>query len=270
MIDKIKVARSFSRSAVTYDSVAYFQRDMGEALLSLMSKTASFSEGSPVCVDLGCGTGHFYSSLKSQYSGHQYVGIDIAEGMLQFVKQNIFTNKDEKNNQNDCLVCSDAENLPLAKDSVNLLFSNLALQWCESLPALFSELHRVLAPGSVFAFTTLGPGTLQELKQSWKSVDDLVHVNHFLPASVWEEAILQNDFTIECYQQEGVILKYESVNTLLRELKLLGAHNVNDGQRQTLTGRKRLTGLLAAYQKFFVDGYYPATYDVSFWVLKKF
>ena len=269
MIDKIKVARSFSRSANTYDSVAYFQRAMGDALLSLMPKTVSFFEELPVCVDLGCGTGHFYSALKKQYPVSQYVGVDIAEGMLQFTKQHTFTTKNKTNDQHDYLLCADAENLPLKDNSVSVIFSNLALQWCEALTDLFAELHRVLAPGSMLAFTTLGPDTLQELKQSWRWVDDLVHVNHFLASAVWENALLASGFTVECCQQDKVVLKYESVVTLLKELKLLGAHNVNDGQRQTLTGRKRLVDLLATYQQFFTDGYYPATYEVGFWVIKK-
>ena len=269
MIDKAKVARSFSRSADTYDSVAYFQRDMGDELLSLISEDHQFSEKATSCLDLGCGTGHFYSSLKSQYPQSQYIGVDIAEGMLSFVKKNAFTKQRTKTDFNDCLICSDAESLPISNSSVDVIFSNLALQWCDDLPVLFSELYRVLSPNSVLAFTTLGPGTLNELKQSWKAVDDLVHVNDFVSSSIWQKAILKSNFSIDNYQQKDVVLQYQTVNALLKELKLLGAHNVNDGQRQTLTGRKRLEGLLSAYQKFFTDGYYPATYDVDFWVLRK-
>ena len=40
-IDKSNVARSFSRAAVSYDSVAYLQRDIGEILLAKLQKEFS-------------------------------------------------------------------------------------------------------------------------------------------------------------------------------------------------------------------------------------
>ncbi len=266
MIDKVKIARSFSRSAMTYDTADYFQRDIGLQLLNLLPEDTNL----PVdinfsCVDLGCGTGSFHSDLSEKYSHASYLGLDIAEGMLQFSREKMLL----KQAKPDTLLCADAEQLPLKNESVDVVFSNMALQWCENLPVLFSEIDRVLKPNGIMAFTTLGPNTLIELKKSWAKVDNLIHVNRFCGVDLWRQAIDENSFTVEDHFVRQPILQYTSIKQLLRELKLIGAHNVNDGQRQTLTGRRRLEGLLAAYNDFYVDGYYPATYEVYFWLLRK-
>ncbi len=266
MIDKVKIARSFSRSAETYDQVAYFQRDMGLELMDLLEKVIRRQHADNTqkrCMDLGCGTGFFQEKIQSLYAHVEYVGLDLAEGMLHHIQSQA------KNKESRYLICGDAENLPLADESIDCIFSNMALQWCEKLDQLFTNIYRILNEQGLLAFTTLGPDTLHELKMAWSNVDNLVHVNHFVNFDEWKRAIDLHDFTVESCESKRVILEYASVRTLLQELKLLGAHNVNDGQRKTLTGRRRLQALLNAYPFSENQRFYPATYEVYFWVLRK-
>jgi len=271
LIDKVKIARSFSRSASTYDQVAYFQREVGSTLLNCLSQSVGYEtfqvgaggeERERYCLDVGCGTAYFKDKIENNFPSVQYIGLDLAEGMLGHVSY-------KESPTEPLLICADAEHLPLSAGSVDLLFSNMALQWCENVPLLLKEADRVLSNDGFFAFTTLGPKTLLELKSAWKKVDDLVHVNQFLTLDRWSNDINNSGFVVEQSHQEKMVLKYDSVTTLLQELKLLGAHNVNDGQRQTLTGPKRLQKLLAAYEFDEAEQCYPATYDVYYWVLKK-
>ncbi len=86
-------------------------------------------------------------------------------------------------------IAGDAERLPVHDASCGLIFSSLAVQWCADFAAVLSEAHRVLQPGGVLAFASLCVGTLDELRESWRAVDGLVHVNRFrtlrgLPATV--------------------------------------------------------------------------------------
>ena len=253
----MKVARSFSRSASTYDSVAYFQRDVGQTLLSLLLEHNK-ADLSGICMDLGCGTGYFYPRLRKACS--QYVGVDLSEGMLNFIQDNY---------ANTQLVCADAENLPFENESIDSIFSNLALQWCNDLSLLFKELYRVLSPGGSLAIATLGPKTLSELKSAWAQVDDCVHVNHFYSSDDWVRAIHGANFLIRKSHYEDCVLKYDKLGELTKELKLLGAHNVNDGQRETLTGRKRLQSLLNSYEQYRVDDKLPASYEVYYYLIQK-
>lgn len=272
-LNKVKIARSFSRAASSYDSAAYFQRDMGVELLSMFPKELDENTNS-YCLDLGCGTGFFHQQLASRYQAINYVGVDIAEGMLSFFKSALNESLPSadticNSSRNDFLVCADAENLPIKNEVVDIVFSNMAVQWSENLPALFTELHRILKPGGIVGLTTLGPQTLIELKQSWGQVDKHVHVNHFFPLDRWAEAIHQSGLTIELQRVSYPKLQFDSVGQLLRELKLIGAHNVNKGQPLGLLGKKYLSAMYSAYETFKVNGCFPASYEVYFFIIKK-
>lgn len=280
-LDKVKIARSFSRAASSYDSAAYFQRDMGLELLSMLPKTLSEDEN-VCCLDLGCGTGFFHQHLISRYKDINYVGVDIAEGMLKFFQNSlsndlssadastdISTEASNNNRLNDFLLCADAENLSIKNEAIDIVFSNMAVQWSENLPALFTELNRILKPGGIIGLTTLGPQTLIELKQSWEQVDKHVHVNHFFPLERWADAIHQSGLTIEVQRVLRPKLQFDSVRQLLKELKLIGAHNINKGQPQGLFGKNYLSAMYSAYEAFKVDGVFPASYEVYFFVIRK-
>jgi malonyl-CoA O-methyltransferase len=277
-LDKAKIARSFSRAANSYDSAAYFQRDMGLELVSMLPAGTDV-DANFCCLDLGCGTGFFHRHLTSLYDGIDYLGVDIAEGMLQFFKKSrndkgsslhtsASINLSRKNRPNNFLLCADAENLSIKNDAVDIIFSNMAVQWSENLPVLFAELKRILKPGGIIGLTTLGPKTLMELKQSWQQVDGHVHVNHFFPLERWVEAIDDSGLTIETQRVLMPQLQFDSVRQLLKELKLIGAHNVNKGQPQGLLGKKYLRELYLAYEAFKINDYFPASYEVYFFVIK--
>lgn len=251
--DKRRVADSFSRAAQSYDRVARLQRAVSERLLELNED--SIGQASHI-LDLGCGTGYIMECLSQRHPDAQLLGLDLAEGMLQFAR----SQRTARANW----LCADAEALPLAPASVDLVYSSLSIQWCEQLGTLFKELQRVLMPGGTLAFVTLGPGTLRELKQAWRSVDDLVHVNRFAPRQELENAMQAAGFNDLQWHTEERVLHYPELVTLTRELKALGAHNVNPGGPSGLTGRRKIMALKAAYENFREEGQLPASYEVYY------
>ena len=257
-LNKIKVAKSFAKAANTYDAVAGLQRDVGEQLLKLLPST-----GAETVVDLGCGTGFFLPKLKTALSPQHLLAVDMAEGMLQFARSH-------RVEADAVYLCGDAEFLPLVDESVDLIFSSLAIQWCEDVDGLFSEIYRVLKPGGRFVFSTLGPETLTELRQSWQTVDSYVHVNQFLPEQSVASAIESSGLNKLSWRQQSVVLQYEKLTDLTRELKNLGAHNVNDGRPQGLMGKQKIKAFRNAYELHRnKQGYLPATYQVWYGVLAK-
>jgi malonyl-CoA O-methyltransferase len=248
--DKRTIARSFSRAAASYDAVAGLQRSVGEALVRQLAQ-----KGSPSRVlDLGCGTGYFCSQLAQRFPAAQLVGLDLAEAMVRFARERTRA----------AAVNGDAEQLPLQTSVVDVVFSSLVIQWCDDLPRLFAELQRVLKPGGRLAFSTLGPATLHELKAAWRAVDNDVHVNEFQPAQVVERALWLAGFQIEQWQVEQRVLHFSRVGELTRELKSLGAHNMNPGRAEGLTGRQKITRLKNAYEAFRTLDGLPATYEVIY------
>ncbi|MDO8344997.1 MAG: malonyl-ACP O-methyltransferase BioC [Cellvibrio sp.] len=251
-LDKKKVAQSFSRAAATYDSVAQLQRDIGTQLFAQLS--GNLPEQSSV-LDLGSGTGFFTQQLAEKYPGSQIVGLDIAEGMLHYAAEQ---------HHGISWLCSDAEILPIADNSVDIIFSSLAIQWCNNLPQLMGELARVLKSGGQLHIATLGPHTLHELKSAWQQVDNYVHVNRFQSQQALIASIDLSQLNLDNVQQENRTLYYDRLSELTRELKALGAHNINSGKPEGLTGRSRLLAFKSAYESFRSPQGLPATYDVIY------
>ncbi len=257
-IAKSDVAASFSHAAAEYDSVAGLQRDVGTQLLTSLDDYACTPQ---TILDLGSGTGFFARSLRERFSSAEYIGLDIAEGMAQHARAHC--------GSGGSWLVADAEALPLASESIDLVYSSLAIQWCERPRHVFAELARVLRPGGCCVFTSLGPGTLGELRDAWAAVDAHQHVNRFLPGSALEAAAANVpglDLTLDT---RAIYMYYERVRELLDELKTLGAHNMNRERAQGLTGRQALQGMLKAYETRRENGLLPATYEVQFGVLTK-
>jgi malonyl-CoA O-methyltransferase len=265
-LEKKEIAASFSRAASHYDSVAHLQRDVGERLLTCLD---ALPKTPARVLDLGCGTGFFRERLMARYPGMQYVGLDLAEGMVSHARGAGSNDvRGSKRHNVDWLV-ADAEALPLASESVDLVFSSLALQWCSRLEHVFAELARVLRPGGVCVFTSLGPQTLRELRTAWATVDAHQHVNTFAPVQALTlavERISELKLTLESREYH---MEYTRVRDLLDELKVLGAHNMNRRRPAGLTSRRALQTMLEAYEAQRVMGVLPATYDVIFGVLEK-
>ncbi|RON07529.1 malonyl-[acyl-carrier protein] O-methyltransferase BioC [Pseudomonas brassicacearum] len=254
--DKRQVAASFSRAAASYDSVAELQRDVGSELLGRLP-----ADRSPVrWLDLGCGTGYFSRALAERFNASEGLALDIAEGMLNHARPLGGATH---------FIAGDAERLPLRDASCDLVFSSLAVQWCADFGAVLSEANRVLKPGGVLAFASLCVGTLYELRDSWRQVDGLVHVNRFREFSTYQQLCAASGLNVISLQSCPHVLHYPDVRSLTHELKALGAHNLNPGRPDGLTGRARIMGLIDAYEQFRQAQGLPATYQVVYAVLEK-
>ena len=117
-------------------------------------------------------------------------------------------------------------------------------------------------------FTSLGPGTLRELRAAWAAVDAHQHVNHFSAGADLQVPPGDSRHTLDLHSQD-FRMEYERVRDLLAELKTLGAHNMNRSRPAGLTSRRALQGMLQAYEAWREEGVLPATYDVIFGVLEK-
>jgi malonyl-CoA O-methyltransferase len=213
-------------------------------------------------LDLGCGTGYFSSALQAAFPAGHYFGMDLAEGMVTYAQQY----------QRGDWLCGDAEKIPLADNSIDIIFSSLAIQWCEDLDSVFAEIARVLKPGGQFIFSTLGPDTLHELREAWRQVDDYVHVNRFVEQQVLDRAAKDSSLQLadDYIQQQEITLQYDTLKQLTAELKALGAHNVNSGRPAGLTGKNRMQKFIQAYERQRnTASMLPASYQVWYGRLSK-
>ncbi len=256
-LDHDVVRDSFSRAAASYDAAAVLQAQVRNELLDRLDLVKLEPE---VVVDLGAGTGHATLELKRRYRGSRVVAADLAEGMLREAgrRQTLLRRFDR--------VGADAAALPLRDGSVDLIFSSLMLQWCPDPDAVLRECRRVLKPGGLLTFTTLGPDTLVELRRAWLAADaSHPHVNTFLDMHDLGDALVRAGLAEPVMDVERYTLTYDEVRGLMRDLKAIGAHNAATGRPKGLTGKRTLGRMIEAYETFRrEDGRLPATYEVVF------
>ena len=260
-LDKLAMRRSFDRAASSYKQHAALQREVESRLFERLE----FRRIEPVTIlDLGCGIGTASRLMTGQFQQARVTALDCSPAMLKQLdgKSPAVT----KNEDRLDLLCADMHRLPLAARSMDLVFSNLALQWSFDLPAIFRELRRVMKPQAMLAFSSFGPDTLQELKQAWRAVDDLPHVNDFPDMHDIGDELLVAGFLEPVMDAERLTLEYPDVTALMCELKGLGEQNVASQRFRGLTGKKRMTGMLRAYEKFQRAGRYPANFEVVYGV----
>lgn len=258
--DKRQVRAAFDQAADRYDEVAVLQREVGNRLLERLEL---FRHQPLQILDAGSGTGYCSHGLAGHYPKARIVALDLAPAMLRHTRNRF--SRWQRLRRGHAFTCGDAERLPFADQSFDMLFSNLTLQWCGDLTTTFSEFQRVLKPGGLLLYATLGPDTLKELRASWAAVDEGVHVNTFLDMHDIGDAMLKACLADPVMDREDIVMTYRDGMTLMRDLKELGAHNVNPGRKNGLTGRKTLNTLLQAYEQFrTADGVLPATYEVLY------
>lgn len=252
-IEKSLIAESFSKAAKQYDDSAFFQKLAGERLFERLDY---FKLEPKTILDVGSGTGYFTRKLSQRFVDAQVSGVDLSQGMVEFSRA--------QSTQEEYF-CADAQALPFEDNSFDLLFSNLTIQWINDLDALFKELHRVLKPGGLLLFTTLGPDTLYELNHSWQQVDKFQHVNQFTDMHNVGDAMLNLGMLDPVMDSEMVAVGYKKVIELMRDLKNIGAHNLNSKRNKGLTTAKTLRALEKAYQEFALDdGMLPASYELVY------
>ena len=257
--DKRLVRAAFEKAASRYDEAAVLQREIGTRLLERLELMKITPQR---VLEVGSGTGFCSTQLAARYPQARLIALDIAHGMLQHTRRRF--GWWQRLRRRPGFVCADAEALPLADASVDLVFSNVTIQWCSNSDTTFAEFRRVLKPGGLLLFSTFGPDTLKELRAAWRAVDAAMHVNAFVDMHDLGDGLLRNGFADPVMDREDIVLTYQDARTLMSDLKTIGAHNVNRGRHSGLTGKNKLNAMLAAYEQFRRDGRLPASYEIVY------
>ncbi|MBB6600508.1 malonyl-ACP O-methyltransferase BioC [Luteimonas sp. MC1825] len=255
--DTRQVRRAFSRAAAGYGAAAALQRDV-EA--RLMESLEYLGERVPdTVVDVGSGPGSAALALRARWPKARVLAVDLALPMLHQLAPRRGWNPLQRRIDR---VCADARLLPLADNSVDLLFSNLCVQWVDDLDALFAGFRRVLRPGGMLLCSTFGPDTLHELRAAFAAADDEAHVSPFVPIAGFGDALMRAGFRDPVLDREVEVHGHHDMPALMRELRALGATNALAGRRRALTGRGRFAAAQAAYEEWRgADNLLPATWE---------
>jgi malonyl-CoA O-methyltransferase len=255
-LDRAAVRRGFNRAARSYDKHAELQRVVADRLLERLD----FVDLSPGWItDLGAGTGYCTQALRDRYPNTQIFLCDVATEMLTVARA-----KPPRWRSRRHYVCADARALPIANGSQDMVFSNLALQWCEEIDLVFTESRRALRACGLLMFSTFGPDTLQELRRAWSLADASIHVNPFMDMHDIGDALIAAGFSGPVMERDELIINYADLFALLRDLKGIGATNHMVARSGGLTTRSVLGTVAENYEAYRRDGVLPATFEVIY------
>lgn len=260
-IDKKAVRRAFSKAATQYDASAVMQREvcirMLERLDYIKLKPASV-------LDVGSGTGWGTRQLGERYPAAQIVALDIALGMLQASRgtsgwwSKLFAGNTRQ------YVCADMEAMPIKASSMDMVWSNLAVQWCNDLPATLIELHKVLKVEGLLMFSTFGPDTLKELRIAFQGVDGYNHLNRFADMHDIGDMLVAGGFADPVMDMEYITLTYNDVKSVMQDLRSIGANNATAGRASGMMGKNAWGRVLDNYEGLRREGKLPATFEVIY------
>ncbi len=251
MLDKKRIKSSFSNAAETYDANSDLQKEVVAELVHLFTHRAANSIGAAIvnafdstnngpvletvngrALDIGCGTGAIGRILKGAYPGITVYGCDIAEGMVKKARE---LHAASSEGQTEKLLCSESEALPFFDSTFDYCFSSLVYQWVNYTETAFKEAWRVLKPGGLLAFSTLGPDTLSELRDSYGAAllnsinaDRTERLSPYKPAETLRSELVEAGFEGIDIKRRRIEKRYSNMLELLGRLKKIGAFRRTD------------------------------------------
>lgn len=258
VFDTRQVRHAFSRASASYASASALQRDVEGWLLESLDYLDDRVPG--LVLDVGSGPCSAARTMRARWPKARVVALDLALPMLRQSPPRDGWNPLRKPVDR---VCADLRALPLADASVDVLFSNLCLQWVDDLPAAFAGFRRVLKPGGLLLCSTFGPDTLHELRDAFSQADAAPHVSPFVTIAAFGDALMHAGFRDPVLDRDVLVRGHADLPGLMRELRALGATNALHSRRHTLTGRARFAAASAAYEPLRRDdGQLPASWEI--------
>ncbi|CAN8139563.1 Malonyl-(acyl-carrier protein) O-methyltransferase [uncultured Thiomicrorhabdus sp.] len=271
-VNRQHLKQHFSHAAPSYDDAAILQKTVAERIDERLELTTI--EALRIA-DIGAGTGLLTEKLLQRYPESQLFAVDLSEAMLNYSKSRLQRERISalkplnkllsgfNQKLGVTLINADAFALPFADGSLDMITSNLMLQWCDDLDVVFREFRRVLRPEGLLMFTTFGPDTLKELRQAWQMTDvQSEHVNHFIDMHDIGDALIRAGFGQPVMDVEHFTLTYDKPIGVMKDLKAIGATNASLNRNRGLMGKGKFHAMLNAYEELRQNGKINATYEV--------
>ncbi|MCC5812311.1 MAG: methyltransferase domain-containing protein [Ectothiorhodospiraceae bacterium] len=250
--ERAAIALAFDQVVDDYEVAAVLDREVGVRLLERLELMRLQPE---LVLDVGAGTGASTIALRGHYRKARVVAVDLSSRMLERTRTRGSWRRPIP------AVLADAGQLPVPDDSVDLLFSSATLQWSDDLPRLLDEFHRVLRPGGLLLFSTLGPDTLRELRACWHE-GAARSLRSFTDMHDIGDAMVGAGFADPVMDMELFTLTYGSIGDLLADLWATSG-GLLYGQGAVLL--EPWPGLSEHYQAYRQrDGRLPATWEVLY------
>lgn len=260
-LDPLCIRRHFSEAAATIGSADFLAREIS----SRMAERLDYIRHDPQTIlDLGCGHGADLAVLTTRFPKALHFGTDFALPLLQAAQpertlgQRLFGK-----NLPPRLICSQAGQLPLAPGKIDLLWSNLLLNWFTDPEPALHEMHRVMKVGGLLMFATLGPDSLKELRAAMANLPG-EHVHRFVDMHDVGDCLVRAGFADPVMDMQMLTLTYPDADSLFSDLRHSGCSNAAQGRPRGLTGRRAWAVARQTLEQTAIDGQIPLTIELIF------
>ncbi len=238
-------------------------------------------------LDAGCGDGIDLPLLAARFPQAQIFGLDASwsalrsgaqaqsgarQGLRRMLGQWLVDGVLGKSgssalslsNSNAHLICGNFAQPSLKKNSLDVLWSNLALHWHPQPDLVLAEWMGLLRVNGLVMFSSFGPDTMIELRQAFSKIDDFPHTLPFVDMHDLGDMLVQAGFATPVMDVERITLRYQDVKQLFADVRALGGNPLST-RRQGLLGRNDYAKLLAELEKTRgADGRIPLSFEIVF------
>ncbi len=260
-LDRPLIRRRFNQAASQFDQASALDREVARR----MAERLDYIRLQPKTIlDLGCGTGADLNSLGERYPQAQRIACDFAPAMLKQAQGRTawFKRLLPFGAERPQYLCADAERLPLAANSISLIWSNLMLHWLNDPLAAFRDMQRSLEVGGLLMFTTLGPDSLKELRQAFGEQPPRTH--RFIDMHDIGDQLVAAGFSEPVMDMEMFTLTYPSSRELFAELRQSGSRNAAQSRQHSLTAPRRWQAAVQKLDAQRQQGQLPITIEVIY------
>jgi malonyl-CoA O-methyltransferase len=257
------IRRNFARRARSYDRHAYMQRLMAHGLVAVAREVM----GRARCIlEIGCGTGCLTQLLRQANQEARLVALDLDASLVETARRRLKAAAGVE------WLVADGE-VPL-RGEYDLIIANAVFQWFTRPAETLANYYRSLATGGILSFSTLGPGTFQELAGALDqaaaslklSNSPKVPAQDFGDRATWSDMLSRAGFRQVQLSREMVTASFPSVRDFLKALQATGATN----PRPLPFSPRLLHAMIAAYQAVYgKNGVIPVSYEMIWAVAQK-
>lgn len=248
---------------ISYDVVVVLQCEVQVWLVELLDylEVCRFE----VVLDIGVGIGYVSVLMKKCWLKVQVIVLDVVLLMLDQVKCQVGWWK-----LFQCL-CGDVVVLLLVDNSVDVIFSNLCLQWVDDLLVVFVGFCCVFKFGGLLLCFIFGLDMLVEFNEVFVVVDDCLYVSCFVQIVQFGDVLMMVGFCDLVLDCDLFILIYDDLLLLMCELCVMGVINVWVDCCYMLIGCGCFVVVVVVYELMWcVDGKLFSSWEVIYvyvWVL---
>jgi malonyl-CoA O-methyltransferase len=225
-LDERAARRAFERAARSYAGASRIEAEVAARMLARLDYVKLEPRR---ILDAGSGPARDTGALARRYRGADVIALDFAYAMLPRAGR-----LERWLGRGTLAVCASLNRLPLAPQSVQLLWCNMALHWLTEPLVALREFEGVLAPDGLLMFSTLGPDTLKELR----AAAGATRVHAFADMHDWGDMLVAAGFQAPVMDMEMIALEYAQGERLLDDLRASGQTNARADRARALAGRR--------------------------------